>query len=140
MAITEQINKELLDEYGELMAKYITPDIMAYSSIGCRKRPKVKKLEAENVERRKRELEDELQIQGKYGTGGWRLEMVGAVETPGSSYCNEGYWWILPLKSDNKEMLDYLADESLPRVFQGKEFVVRSTLIPCNGDISWDCR
>jgi hypothetical protein len=136
---TEQ--EENLRQYGEILRQYIDPEIIQYSPIGGRKLPKVKRLEAERVSNERDSLQERLGIGWNWAyRGRWKLEMIGANENPWSQYCDEGYWWILPLNSGRKELLEYLAGEVLPKVFDGKKFVVRDTMIPCNGDCSWDSK
>ena len=127
-----------LRHYARLMKRYLDPEIFNYGTFGFKTIPKNDRLRAKRIEFGMESYEDDYGISGKWGTGLWQLSMVGANENPGSSYCDDGYWWILPLKSDNRVCLDFLADEALPRVFD-KEFHVNSTMIPTNGDCSWDC-
>lgn len=132
--------QENLSQYGEVLRQYISPQIKSYS-IMRRKRPTSNRLEAERISSERDSLQERLGIGWKWQpVGRWRLEMVGASENPGDSqYGDEGYWWILPLNSRRRDYLEYLAKKVLPKVFDGKKFVVRDTMIPCEGDCSWDC-
>jgi hypothetical protein len=137
---TEHEEKDL-NHYAQILKQYIDPEISQYSPIGGRKLPKTKRAEAERVSQERGSLQERLGIGWKWQyKGRWKLEMVGANETPGSQYCDEGYWWILPLNSERKKILEYLASEMLPKFFKGKKFVVNDTMVPCYGDCSWDIR
>jgi len=138
--ITEQEKKDL-KRYAQILKQYIDPKIRQYSPIGWRKIPKAKKLESEKVSSERNSLQNRLNINRDLGYGRWKLEMIGANENPnpGGQYFDEGYWLILPIRSKRKSILEYLAKEVLPKIFDGKEFIVRDTMIPCNGDCSWDC-
>jgi len=128
--VIELSEQEIADlrQYAQTLKEYIDPEISKYS-IGCRKRPKEKKLEAEKIKNTRSELEEKLEIGWRWATGLWELDIVGANHNPGSSYCDKGYWWIFPLKSYKKHYLDFLA-KALPEYFPEKEFYVASTMIP----------
>ena len=129
--------KDDLTDYAETLKKYIREDIFPYIN-GFRKLPKTKRIEAERVRETKEHLEKILKIEGKYGCGLFRLEMDEANENPGSSYCDKNYWWIFPIISDKKIYLRFLAEKALPKVFSNEKFSVRSTMIPCENDCSFD--
>lgn len=140
MALTDD-EKNILNNYTEILRQYIDPEISRYSPIGWRKIPKVKRLESQRVSDERYLLEKKLGIAWKYGyCGRWNLEMVGLSGNPGNIPCDDlPYWNIVPMNSGRKELLEYLANESLPKVFRNKKFLVMDTMIPCNGDCSWDC-
>ena len=136
------VEEKRIEQYGTVLGKFIDPEIIQYlPGIGFRKRPKIKRDVAEEISNARDFFQDKLGVGWNWSyKGRWELEMIGANERPGSSYCDEGYWWILPLNSERKDILIYLANEVLPKVFNNKKFVVRDKMIPCDGDIGWDCR
>lgn len=138
--LTEFEEKDL-KLYAEVLGQYVDPQISQYSPIGWRKIPKVKKMEAKRISDDRDFLENKLGIGWKWKyCGRWKLEMEGLSANPGNIPCDDlPYWNIVPLNSERKEALDYLASEVLPKVFQGKKFVVRDTMVHCGGDASWDC-
>lgn len=130
-----------LREYARFMARSIEPEIRNASFGGDHISEDEKRL-ARRINFARDSYARDFGIEGKHGCGEYRLQMVGANETPGSPYCDAGFWWILPLKSDNLPALDFLAGDALPRVFEGREFSVGSIYVPVSGpyDCVWDCR
>lgn len=137
--LTEQEKKDL-DSYAELLRKYVDPEISQYSPIGGRKRPKIKRLESEGVYQERYLLEKKLGVERWGYAGSYKLEMsllslsenLRGIECP-------SFYGIMPINSGRGDILEYLAHEALPKVFAGRKFSVRDTMVPCGDDCSWDC-
>jgi hypothetical protein len=131
--------KKVLTRYAQVLKQYVTPEISGFSPIGWRKIPKIKRVEAERVYHERNDLEKRAGLcHGEHNWGHYRLDFQSEGEQSTDDYLI-GYWQIFPLKADRKEVLDFLADSILQEKFPTKRFSVRSMMIPCNGDCSWDC-
>lgn len=129
-----------LEAYADLLRRVVDPAVYSYAPIAFRKLPKDKRLEAERVCRAEEALKRKLGLEGQYGYGRWKLAIDSYASAPITGYDELSYWSAFPLRSENREYLEYLAQQALPRVFPQKKFVVRNMMVPCNGDCSWDCR
>ena len=138
--LTEQEQNDLRN-YAEILRQYVHPETSQYFPLGWRKLPKAKRLDAEKVYQDRNNLQAKLGIEWKWGYAGrWKLEMIGLSENSGDLFGDDlKYWNIIPINSERRDFLEYLAEEVFPKIFKDKKFSVRDTMVPCNGDCCWDC-